>query len=149
MGEEESTFISIYKKLKRIKERGETNASQEDVECEIPQLALPLEEEAVLARICRHDTESSDYDTGEPKYQSELQRRMNLAQKRKKTASRPLLADSHAFDVGIVQDKYGEDVSAEPLQHSFYNLYRCKSLVLALSPTTQNNDTVVFHILFP
>lgn len=74
---------------------------------------------------------------------------MNLVQERKKTASRPHLADSHAFDVGIVQVKRGADVSAERLQRSIYSLYRCKSLVSVLSPTTQNSNTVVFYILFP
>jgi hypothetical protein len=37
---------------------------------------------------------------------------MKLAQRRKNTSSRRLLAESRAFDVGIVEDKYGEDVSA-------------------------------------
>jgi hypothetical protein len=115
MGEEEKMFTGIYDKLKRIKETGERTASQEGVESEVPQPALSIEEQAILARICRPDTKSSGYGTDELEYESELQRRKNLAQKRKKTDSRPLLAESHAFDVGIVQDKHGEDVSAEPL----------------------------------
>jgi len=99
----------IYDKLKRIKQTQETASLEASIGPELsPKPITP--DSAVLTRICRLNTESSHQDTEGPKYESEFQWRMKI-EERKATSSTPLLADSSVFDVGLVKDSHGEDVS--------------------------------------
>ena len=69
-GEGDKTFEIIYDKLKGIKQIGETTASQASIEPEASSLPISQTDLAVLATICRLDTESSHSDTDGPKYTS-------------------------------------------------------------------------------
>ena len=110
LGDVDKTWEGIYDNLKRIKQTQETASFEATIEPDLSHERITPDDLAVLTRICRLTTKSSHQDTEGPKYESEFQWRMKIAERRA-TPSTPLLADSSVFDVGLVKDSYGEDVS--------------------------------------
>jgi hypothetical protein len=110
LGDVDKTWESVYDKLERIKQTQETASFEATIEPELSPKPITPDDLAVLTRICRLTTKSSHQDTEGPKYESESQWRMKIAERRA-ISSTPLLADSSAFDAGFVKDSHGEDVS--------------------------------------
>lgn len=113
LGDVDNTWEGIYDKLKRIKQTQETASFEATIEPELSSKPITPDDSAVLTRICRLNAKSSYQDTEGPKYESEFQWRIKIAERRA-TSSAPLLVDSSVFDVGLVKDSHGEDVSGAP-----------------------------------